>query len=146
MTTTDFTICQTSWQKDEANLRKIREKVFIEEQHVPLELEWDGLDNGATHWLVSVDGRTVATARMLDNGHVGRMAVLADYRDKGLGSALLKSVITTARQRGLAELTLNAQTAAIPFYTKHGFHTEGDVFDDAGIPHQRMRLLFQSEY
>ncbi len=145
MTMTDITIRQTSWQKDEEDLRKIREKVFIEEQQVPLQLEWDGLDMGATHWLVDVDGKTVATARMLDNGHIGRMAVLADYRHKGIGSALLKSVIATGRQRGLAELILNAQTTAIPFYTKQGFHAEGDVFDDAGIPHRRMRLTLQSE-
>ena len=144
-TVTDFAARQATWQDDESALRAIRETVFIREQHVPEELEWDGLDAEARHWLVTTaQGEAVATARLLANGHIGRMAVLAAYRGMGIGSLLLQAILSTARQLGMTELFLNAQVSALGFYEKSGFIAEGDIFDDAGIPHRRMRLPLQA--
>lgn len=129
------------WTQDEAILRSIRERVFVLEQHVPVELEWDGLDPDCTHVLAYVDGeRPVGTARLLADGHIGRMAVLQPWRHRGIGSRMLQTLIGVARQQGKPACALNAQTQALGFYERHGFVAEGDVFDDAGMPHRHMRL------
>ena len=143
----DFSISLASWANDGAALRAIRECVYIKEQHVPVELEWDGLDQDATHWLVTdKKDKPVATARLLANGHVGRMAVLAEYRGQGIGRLLIEAILATSQQRSLSTLFLNAQTSATGFYEKFGFIAEGDIFDDAGIPHRRMRLNLHDEH
>jgi predicted GNAT family N-acyltransferase len=123
-----------------AAIETIRRRVFIEEQQVPEELEWDGLDDTATHLLARVEGQPVATARLLDNGHVGRMAVLPPWRGRGIGAALLERLIALGRERGLQRMFLNAQITAMPFYARAGFIVEGEAFMDAGIPHKRMVL------
>jgi len=129
------------WPADEAALRGIREEVFIGEQGVPLALEWDGQDPKCTHVLaLSGQGEPIGTARMTPRGHVGRMAVRKAWRGQGVGSRLLNSLLDTARAQGLTDVYLNAQTQAVPFYTRHGFQVEGEEFLDAGIPHRRMSL------
>lgn len=143
----DVNIRPASWQSDEQALRHIREQVFINEQHVPVELEWDGMDESAMHWLATDShNKVIGTVRLLSNGHIGRMAVLAEYRGKGIGSSLLKAVMGMAKTSGMPELFLNAQTDALGFYEKFGFIAEGDVFDDAGIPHKKMRLILPGLY
>lgn len=129
----------TNWQAQGADLLKIRHAVFVDEQGVPPELEQDEWDADAVHLLATLsDGSQVATARLLSNGHIGRMAVLAPYRNQGIGTQLLERLIALARQQGLVQVFLNAQQQALPFYAGFGFHAVGEIFDDAGIPHRRM--------
>jgi predicted GNAT family N-acyltransferase len=134
-----FRVREADWERDRDALRRVRETVFVREQGVPVELEWDGLDPDCLHLLAETqDGQAIGTGRLLPDGHLGRMAVLAPWRDRGVGKALLEGLIAAARRRGLARLALNAQTYAISFYAKMGFVVSGDEFIDAGIPHRRM--------
>lgn len=137
----EFTINVATWHNHQRELRFVREQVFMLEQHVPEELEWDGLDNHAVHLLARDQaGNPIGTVRMLGDGHVGRMAVLAPWRGCGVGSALLKTIIATAHSVGMEKIDLDAQVHAIGFYERHGFSAEGDEFLDAGIPHRHMTL------
>lgn len=138
-----------SFEERAAALRHIRETVFIEEQGVPRDMEWDADDATALHALAvtragegtdAVPGTPVGTGRLLTDGHIGRMAVLAEWRGKGVGSALLRTLIDCARERGFPRVELSAQTRAIDFYVRHGFEADGPVYMEAGIPHRRMRL------
>lgn len=136
-----FTILQVSWNEAEASLRLIRETVFMREQQVPEELEWDGEDEHAIHLLAGDDeGRPVGCVRILRDGHIGRMAVLRPWRGQGVGSALLQGAIEVVRSLGRHQAFLDAQSYAIPFYERAGFSAEGEEFMDAGIPHRHMRL------
>ena len=135
----DYQINLTNWQQSKQPLSSIRRTVFIDEQKVPEELEWDEDDKHASHILVTYKNNPIATARLKPDGHIGRMAVLKEYRHKGIGSAILKKLIETAIQMGLESVYLHAQVLAIPFYEKHGFEVYTDVFMDAGIPHKSMR-------
>jgi len=131
-----------TWQQAEAELREIRTRVFIEEQQVPESLEWDGEDAQALHLLArNAAGQAIGTARILlhdDVAHIGRMAVLPAWRNQGVGRAILRLALETARVRGAQRAKLNAQSYAVPFYARAGFVVQGDEFLDAGIPHRRM--------
>ena len=117
------------WQQERETLPAIRVAVFVEEQGVPLELEEDEHDARALHLLATLpEAGAVGTARLLDNGHIGRMAVRAPWRSRGIGSALLQALIEHAHDRGADELFLNAQCSAESFYQRFGFLAEGDVF------------------
>ena len=129
-----------AWTRDGDALTDIRRRVFIAEQHVPEALEWDGEDGSAQHWLALRDELPVGTVRLVADGHIGRMAVLAQARKLGLGSKLLRAAIEAARGRGVHEVYLHAQVQALGFYARHGFIAEGEVFMDAGLPHRTMRL------
>ncbi|HEX4975132.1 MAG TPA: GNAT family N-acetyltransferase [Pseudomonadales bacterium] len=132
---------QLSWQEGKTALQDIRHRVFIEEQQVPAELEWDDEDLGAAHFLLTQeDGQALACARLLASGQIGRMAALAPYRAQGLGRQLLTFVIDWASQHGYPPLFLHAQNHAITFYESMGFVVEGDEFIDAGIPHHTMNF------
>ncbi len=136
-----FTVTVANWKTEQADIRSVREQVFVREQNVPLALEWDGLDPDCIHVLArDAAGAPIGTARLCHNGHIGRMAVLSPWRGHGVGSALLKRLLALARREGYAEAHLNAQTSAVGFYEYHGFQAEGEVFMDAGIPHRRMLL------
>lgn len=138
-----WTISVARWDdaRDRADSALVRRAVFIEEQQVPEELEWDGLDETAFHLLArEAGGRPIGSARMLPDGHIGRMAVLRGHRGTGIGSALLRRMLDEARQQGLKIAYLDAQVHAIPFYERLGFKAEGAEFMDAGIPHRQMRL------
>ena len=134
-----------SWQLAPASIRDIRQQVFIEEQKVPPELEWDETDEIADHYLAVLPDNTPAgVARLFstleETGHIGRMAILPQYRGQGIGEALLRHLIAESADR-FAELRLSAQEHAIPFYQRSGFHVCSGVYDDAGIPHFDMRSL-----
>ncbi len=134
------TVCRASWQSDAQALRAIREAVFVREQGIAAALEWDEEDPRATHVLaVAADGAAIGTGRLLRSGAIGRMAVLAPYRGQGVGRALLEALLEAAREQGHVEVTLSAQTGAIGFYRRYGFMPLGEVYTQAGIPHQRMR-------
>jgi predicted GNAT family N-acyltransferase len=138
---TDIDIEPVDWDHKQDVLKAIRKSVFIDEQHVPRDLEWDGQDNDCTHFLASINAIPVATARLTAKGQIGRMAVLREYRGHGIGSSLLTSVIEQAKQLGHRQVFLHAQVSVIGFYQKHGFRAEGDIFIDAGIEHRTMRLF-----
>ncbi len=137
----EFYIKQVTWATHEAHLRLIREHVFILEQHVPIALEWDELDADATHLLAfNQHAQAIACARLLDNGSIGRMAVLLEKRGAGVGAALLRTAINIGKQRNLKVVRLSAQAHAIAFYEKAGFVVVSDVYLDANIPHVDMQL------
>lgn len=135
----NYTVQIVNWASTKQQIKPIREAVFIQEQHVPVELEWDGMDSESTHILSRLDDNTpVGTARILSNGHIGRMAVLSQYRNHGIGSTMLNTMLAYAKQQKMSDLFLFAQTKAVAFYEQHGFTSVGDVFMDAGIPHLKM--------
>jgi len=134
-----FHLATALWPDDSAALRAIRRTVFIEEQQVPEALEWDGLDDTCQHVLVTdSSGHPMGTGRMKADGHIGRMAVLKNYRGQGVGSAILDALLDLARQKQCNRVYLHAQVTAIPFYEKHGFVVSSEEFMDAGIPHRSM--------
>lgn len=134
----DIQVRIADWHKDNADLRRIREAVFIAEQAVSPELEWDGDDAEAVHFLALDSDYPIGTARLLADGQIGRVAVLRDWRGMNVGEALMRAVISEAERRGLAEQTLTAQVHATPFYERFGFRVVSDEFLDAGIPHVDM--------
>lgn len=137
-------IVEADWDTLQRELGEIRHAVFVAEQQVPEELEWDGEDPYARHWLAyDDDGQPVGTARLTRSGQVGRMAVLPEHRGRGIGSALLKAIVKHARRQDRRELFLHAQQHAIGFYERAGFVVEGPEFMDAGIPHRVMRLILR---
>ncbi|MBK7493714.1 MAG: GNAT family N-acetyltransferase [Nitrosomonas sp.] len=130
-----------SWEEAATALRVIRTAVFIREQQVPEELEWDQFDAVSVHALaINNAGQPVGTARLLPDGHIGRMAVLKEWRGQGLGSALLTKLLQVLVKRRQFQAQLHAQTSAIPFYKKFGFEIVGEEFVEAGIPHVKMTL------
>jgi predicted GNAT family N-acyltransferase len=136
-----FTVSLVSWHDGEPLLRAVREAVFIREQGVPEELEWDGLDEGCRHALaLSLQGEAIGCGRMLANGHIGRIAVLPQWREQRLGTAIMETLLDEARAQGLHHVDVDAQTQAVPFYRTLGFVEQGDEFMDAGLPHIRMTL------
>lgn len=136
-----FSIRQLDWDSGRDALLTVRREVFVVEQQVPEEIEVDEHDPVSLHFLaVDSTGLPIGTARLLSNGRVGRMAVLADWRRSGVGRALLTEVIATARHRGDTRLFLHAQVHSIPFYESLGFSVCGEEFEEAGIPHREMQL------
>jgi predicted GNAT family N-acyltransferase len=132
-----------SWEEQKMHAQPLRLDVFVREQQVPLDLEWDEFDAVSVHALAfDSTGQAVGTGRLLPDGHIGRMAVLQSCRGRNAGSAILSALMQHAKARGDREVILNAQVQARAFYERHGFVVEGGKFLDAGIPHLRMRHLF----
>lgn len=126
----DFAICMA-----------IRMEVFVFEQNVPAEEEWDAFDKTSIHFFARADGKPVATARLrpLEGlAKIERMAVRKQFRGQGVGDALLLKVMETAREQGHTRARLSAQTHAVPFYEKLGFQVVSDEYMEAGIPHKLM--------
>ncbi len=129
------------WEEAEPALRAIRTAVFIHEQHVPEAMEWDEFDAVSVHLLAcDVAGRPVGTARLLPDGHIGRMAVLKAWRGQGFGSAMLRKSLQELMRWHQQKAQLNAQISAVSFYEKFGFRVLGEEFMEAGIPHIKMAL------
>ena len=136
-----FTVSLVCWHDGEPLLRAVREAVFINEQHVPAELEWDGQEEGSRHALaLSAKGDAIGCGRMLPNGHIGRIAVLPQWRKQKVGTAIMEALLNEARSRSFRQVDVDAQTYAMPFYRGFGFREEGEEFEDAGLPHIKMRL------
>ena len=135
----DFRVEPADYQTDFQDLRRVREPVYVIEQNVPIELEWDALDPLCHHVIArDADNRPIGTGRLTPEGKIGRMAVLREWRGRGVGEALLQSLIDRARSLGWTEVQLNAQVGAIDFYTRYGFTAFDDEFEEAGIAHQAM--------
>ena len=134
------TIRRVAWSEARDELRAIRINVFVREQHVSEALEWDCIDEECLHVLATTAaGDAIGTGRLLPDGHIGRMAVLAHWRRRGIGARLLAELIAAAAERGFDEIELSAQTHAIGFYRRFGFEVASGEYLEAGIPHRKMR-------
>lgn len=141
MIPTDFFLVPANWDIDQADLKHVRTEVFILEQAVPEAEEWDELDPRSQHVLArDNENRPVATGRLTPDHKIGRMAVLKEWRGKGVGDAIMRHLIERARALRYPSLEMHAQTHAIPFYAKFGFAPYGDEFMECDIPHRMMRL------
>jgi YbgC/YbaW family acyl-CoA thioester hydrolase len=134
-----------TWQELGESARAIRGTVFIDEQRIPIDLEWDAADADATHAVASNRfGAALATGRLLPAhdgmARIGRMAVLSAVRGAGVGRAVLLALMDAARARGDREVRLHAQTSAQAFYARQGFSVAGSTFEEAGIPHVEMAI------
>lgn len=132
-----------TWEDLYFDAQFVREEVFIKEQKVPAELEIDSVDPVCLH-VVVYDERdnAIGTGRLMPNHHIGRIAVLKEYRGQHIGAMILEKLIKAARRREVDSVVLNAQLQAKGFYEKFGFVAEGAEFEEAGIPHIAMRLVF----
>lgn len=127
------------WDQLREDAQRLRIEVFVIEQSVPVELEWDESDEISIHTVAyDQEGQPVATGRLLPDGHIGRMAVRKNLRRTGIGTLVLKTLLAEAKRLGYAELVLHAQTHAQVFYERHGFICTGEEFFEAGIPHIKM--------
>lgn len=127
------------WHSLRAAALPLRTAVFVVEQGVPIELEHDEFDQDAWHALVTqADGRAIATGRLLPDGRVGRLAVVADRRSCGVGKRVLQALMDKAADAGIKRLYLHARVEAAGFYQSFGFAARGDVFEEAGSPHLEM--------
>ncbi len=134
----------TNWTEAQSLVKPLRYQVFVIEQKVPEEMEWDEFDEIAWHAIVTADNQIVGTGRLILDGHIakiGRMAVQSLRRNQGIGKSILNALIQTAKEKGAQECILHAQTHAIAFYAKADFEPNGPIFDEAGIPHVEMRLI-----
>lgn len=145
MTRPRFHVEPIDYQAGLEDLRSVRETVFVHEQRVPLDLEWDAADPHCQH-VIARDrhGQPIGTGRLTPDGRIGRMAVLADWRGRGVGEALLLALLDRARQGRQRELILHAQLSAFGFYVRHGFLPVGERFVEAGIDHQAMRIVLDA--
>ncbi|MFO1412860.1 MAG: GNAT family N-acetyltransferase [Burkholderiales bacterium] len=134
-----YALRTVEWAQDEAKLRAVRIAVFVIEQNIPEELEWDEHDATSVHVLAEdAGGMPIGCGRLLPDGHIGRLAVLSEWRGRGVGAALLAHLTELARQRGDRRVLLNAQVQAMPFYARYGYEPIGEPFTEADIPHQAM--------
>jgi predicted GNAT family N-acyltransferase len=131
------------WGAQRKDAQAVRYDVFVIEQRVPVELEWDDMDQQCLHAVVYDErGQALGTGRLLPDGHIGRMAVRNNARGEGIGGAILQALMQHAQQRGDRAVLLNAQTHAESFYRRYGFERDGDEFMEAGIPHIQMCHVF----
>lgn len=139
--TQEFTIEQITWHSPKlAMLKAVREAVFIQEQHVPFCIEWDEHDKDAIHLLaINFSDEAIGCARILKKGRIGRMAVMPDWRGKGLGTALLDEAIKICKSLGIQTVAISSQTHAIKFYEKAGFSVTSEAYIDANIWHVDMQ-------
>ena len=132
-------VALADWEVDEAAIRGVRHTVFSDEQGISKALDFDGRDRECVQVLARLaDGEVVGTARMLPDGHVGRIAVHREWRGKGVGTRLVECLTDIARDRGFAEIYLHSQAQAAEFYTRLGYETRGEPFMEAGIEHVLM--------
>ena len=139
-----FLVRDADYARDFALLRLVREAVFVAEQQVPRELELDLHDPSCRHVLaLDADDRPIGTGRLTPQRTIGRMAVLPEWRGRGVGEAMLRHLLALAESEGWPEVSLHAQLSAADFYRKHGFEAYGPEYQEAGIGHQSMRLVFR---
>jgi len=131
------------WEQDSVAIRAVRNAVFSVEQGISESLDFDGRDHECVHVLAWIgDGESIGTARMLPDGHVGRIAVHKEWRGQGVGTRLTEHLAEVARDRGLVDIHLHSQVQAAEFYSRLGFEPRGDTFMEAGMEHVLMvRIL-----
>jgi predicted GNAT family N-acyltransferase len=131
-------IIEVTYSENREKIRKVRNKVFVEGQNVPEKIEEDGKDEDCYHVLLTRYDQPIATGRMEKDGHIGRIAVLEEYRGMNFGTMIMNKLEEIAMKRGIKKLYLNSQSHAIPFYLKLGYETVGEYFFEAGIEHKKM--------
>jgi len=128
-----------TWEQAQPMAGPLRFAIFVGEQNVPPGIELDDLDANCMHAVAyDVDNQAIGTGRLLPDGHIGRMAVVAEWRRRGVGAEILDALIAEARRRGHAQAVVSAQLQAAEFYRNRGFVAQGKVYEDAGILHQEM--------
>lgn len=142
-----FTMQLGTWAELAEDAQSVREQVFIQEQQITAEDEWDAQDAVSLHLVayaseLSQDGRrqAIATARLLQNNSIGRVAVLKSHRGLGVGQAVMEALMVQAKQEQREYLKLSAQVHAISFYAHLGFQQQGETYLDCGIPHVDMYM------
>lgn len=133
-----FSVKQGSWDQLQQDAKLIRKLVFISEQNIPEQDEWDDQDAISQHFVVYDQNQPIATARLLANNSVGRVAVLKAYRGQGIGRLIMLQIIAYAQAQKRPSLQLSSQVHAVSFYEKLGFSIQGDEYDECGIPHIEM--------
>ena len=128
------------WDQLQQDAKLIRTQVFICEQGITEADEWDDQDVISQHFVIYDQDQPIATARLLQNHSVGRVAVVKVYRGQGLGQMIMLEIISYAQKQGLSVLTLSSQVHAISFYKKLGFTVQGNSYDECGIPHIEMTM------
>jgi predicted GNAT family N-acyltransferase len=135
-----YRIQTTRFEQHKTGIQYVRHKVFIEEQGIDPALEWDEYDRDAIFAIaLNTENEVIGTARLLDQGKIGRMAVLPAYRRQGVASALLQHLLLLAKQQGHQRISLSAQQSVMDLYQKHGFQPVGPPHVEVGIPHQNMQ-------
>ena len=137
-----YQIVDGTWDQLQHDAMRVREQVFIQEQHITAEDEWDAQDQVSLHVVIYQAGQAIATARLLQDHSVGRVAVLKAYRGQGIGQLIMKHIIALAQQQQRPALHLSAQTHALDFYQQLGFQQQGEVYMECGIAHVHMNLTF----
>lgn len=144
MTISNYYLEPANYATDFAALREVRNLVFVVEQQIPPEVEFDEFDGQCHHFLArDLQGQPIGTGRLSPEGKLGRLAVVREWRHQGVGQSLVRIMIEKARQLGLTTMTASAQLAVLDFYTKLGFTPVGAVFTEAGIPHQTVTFVVQ---
>jgi len=147
MNNPSWNIRQTDWKNDQLSIKSVRENVFVIEQSIPEELEWDEHDKTARHLLaIDTDAHPIGTARLTmlgEQSQIGRLAVLKNWRGIGIGRSLLEEMVRLAIEEKLSSISLNAQVRVMSFYKSFGFSSVGNEFLEADIPHQKMVKLLQ---
>ena len=134
-------ILPVDWLSHREALQSIRGDVFIKEQGVPKEIEWDGQDDIAHHFMaINEAGQRIGCGRLLPTGQIGRMAVVKAHRGHGIGRQILDATVAAAEELGFRRVFLHAQIDVVDFYRRAGFLAEGGEFLEAGIVHQGMAL------
>ncbi len=137
----DFTIAIVSFSDRQAEITSVRRAVFVEEQNVPESIDFDGSDTDFIHVLATdKNGRPVGTARINRKGKIGRMAVLKNYRWRGIGRKMIQELMDYGRKNSITDFHLSSQVTAVGFYKKMGFEPYGEEFLEAGITHINMKL------
>lgn len=135
----NYRIVRTTWSEGRKDLERVRQEVFVQEQRVPEHMEWDGEDEESIHFLAYTDdNRPLGCIRLTPSGQISRLSVLESHRTQGIGKALLVAAEEEAREHGMKEISLHAQTHATSFYEAAGFTVVGGTFLEAGIPHRQM--------
>lgn len=135
-----YQIQSGSWTELEHHAKLIRMEVFIQEQNIAEHDEWDAQDAVSLHFIVYDQNQPIATARLLENNSIGRVAVLKPYRGKGIGQLLMQQIIQIAKDQKRSQLKLSAQVYATKFYENLGFQLSGEEYLDCGIPHIDMSM------
>jgi predicted GNAT family N-acyltransferase len=139
----EFRVRGAKWPSEQTVLKQVRQQVFVQEQGVDPDLEWDGKDPLCVHVIAMVGEDikrdVVGTGRLMPDGKIGRMAVLKEFRGQGIGGGILLALMDEAWARGLRSVYLHAQSHALEFYGRFGFTAVGEEFREAGIPHRMMR-------
>ncbi|OGS91804.1 MAG: GNAT family N-acetyltransferase [Gallionellales bacterium GWA2_60_18] len=137
-----FTVSLVCWHDGEPLLKSVREAVSRHEQSDAEKQMWDGQDESCRHALVlSHGGDAIGCGRLLNNGQIGCIAVMPQWREQHVGTAILESLINHAHAHNYPQVEVEAQTSALPFYHAFGFTEQGEVFMKDGQPHVRMTKL-----